>query len=183
MDNNAQIPFPVNIQYIFDKLFERLDQTTADDERLNIQAQILKAVVDATHLTSAYICRWFTKTSQSMVVVESISKQANHLERQSDLDEYYTEDLTSLLGKWITNPNTDGKHINFYDLPRDDPDRKNYLQYGACSLFFVRIKVDDAIWSYLEMWESRYSREFTAQERAIFHYVANKLGQSFAMRS
>jgi hypothetical protein len=33
------------------------------------------------------------------------------------------------------------------------------------------------MWGYLEMWESRYSRDFTEQEQAIFHYVANRLGQ------
>ena len=61
-----------------DKLFDRLDQTNTYDERFNIQIQILKTIVDATQLTSAYICRWFAETSQS-VVVESISAQANYL--------------------------------------------------------------------------------------------------------
>ena len=175
-DNNT----PIQLQQVFNNLFNQLNEAETENQQSEIIAEIMKEMVEISHLTSAYICRWFAETLQSVGIVECLSNQANYLECQSDLGKYYTEDPTSNLGKWLANTEVGDNHINLYDLPRTDADRKNYLQYGACSLYHVRIQINKATWGYLELWESRYNRDFTENEQAIFHYVAGQFGKFFA---
>lgn len=174
---------PINLKLIFDNLFAELHKAKDQEQQNNVQTQILQQILNSTNLTSAYICRWFPKTLQSLVQVEYISEYANHLEQQSDLGEFSTEDLSSFLGRGLMTSDSSPNTASVFNLSLDDPDRQRFLEYGACSVCFAKIWSNDALWGYLEMWESRYERTFTLNEHAIFNYVANKLGEYFANSS
>ncbi len=120
---------------------------------------------------------------QSLVKVEYISDNANHLERQSDLGEFSTEDLSSFLGRGLITGDSSPNTASVFNLSPDDPNRQRFLEYGACSVSFAKIWSNDALWGYLELWESRYERTFTVEEHTIFNYVATQLGEYFTSSS
>ncbi len=165
---------PIHLRVLFDKLFERLANSANEQQQATLKSQILKMLVEVSNLTSAYVCQWHPPQVHSQVVVEFISQNANYLERKSDLWETHEEDLESDLGKLVFSEKTGVDVIHVFDLPHDSIDRQNFLQYGACTVCFARIRVDDNLWGYLEMWESRYNRKFTIEEESLFVYVANK---------
>ena len=180
MVDNQGYNTPNQLQHIFNNLFQQLNQAKTDEQRAEIQTQIIKQMVESTQITSAYICRWFPDKGQSLVTIEYVSEYANHLERESDLGEYITEDLSSILGQALSDGNATLSAANVFNLPLNDPDRQKFLAYGACSICFARIWSDNVLWGYIEMWESRYDRDFTVKEHALFDDIASKLGQSFA---
>jgi|GEM_PF-2677150 len=172
-------PMPIQLQNLFDNLFKQLNQAETDAQQAQLKTQIIKEMAEATNLTSAYICQWFPQTGQSMVTTEYISDHANHLERESDLGEYIVEDLSSFFGRGLIDGNPNPDTANVFNLPLYDTDRRHYLEYGACSICMARVWANNVIWGYLEMWESRYEREFTQQDKAIFHYVADQFGNYY----
>lgn len=168
---------PIHLRALFDKLFERLANSTDEQQQATLKSQILKMLVEVSNLTSAYVCQWHPQQGHSQVIVEFISHHANYLERKSDLWETHDEDLESDLNKIVFSDNTGVDLVHVFDLPYDDVDRQNYLGYGACTVAFSRIFIDGKLWGFLEMWESRYNRKFTIEEESLFVYVANKWAQ------
>lgn len=170
-------------QHILDTstlLFHKLASINTQAEQLDVYEQILQMLVESTHLTSAYLCKWEVTTLQSVIIAEYIGTDANYFEHQSDLGIYYDEAPHSVIGKWIAKEHSDEKQINFYDLPPDAPDRLTYLKFGARSIYFSRIRIDGDTWGYIELWESRYNHTFNLKQRAVYQYIsqqfANYLG-------
>lgn len=164
-------------QHILDRstrLFNKLGSGTTQTEQQAIYEQILQMLVDSTHLTSAYLCKWEAAILQSVIIAEYISTDANYFECKSDVGIYYDEDPHSIVGRWVAKDDLDEKQINFYDLPPGDPDRLTYLKFGARSIYFSRIRVNSETWGYIELWESRYNHMFNLEQRAIYQYISQQ---------
>jgi len=165
-----------------DAILKELYQTKDQGERTQLHTRILQLIVQTTKITSAYLCQLNRETSQSVCIADYIGDKANILERQSDVGVYYDEIPTSILGGWVINETSLDKAIDFNQLPSDDPDRVDYLRYGARTVYLKRIVVQNQTWGYLAMWESRYSHRFKDDDIALFSYIASEIAKAYTAK-
>lgn len=176
MDNDLN-PIPSNIMSPLDNLYEQAMQVESRTERYNIHGLMLQIAVEATQLTSAYLAKWDAENRSSQVVAEFISKQSNVKERQSDLGETYPEPDDTTLPVWMAGENPQARKVFVYDLS-EKLNYEEYLKYGAGTILYVAVKAGGRVWGYLELWESRYNRDFRTDEINLYQKVADYIGSS-----
>jgi diguanylate cyclase (GGDEF)-like protein/PAS domain S-box-containing protein len=107
----------------------------------------------------------------SVVLAEYLSPQASVREQVSDVGATYTEYDTEFLEIMEA-----GEH----DISQlDDPDiseaeRAHMEQYGAQTILYIPLLIRGQLIGFAELWESRRQREFTGEEIALCHGVAQQ---------
>jgi PAS domain S-box-containing protein len=143
---------------------ESLDYTVV----LTKIAEWMCRVVDAT---SVYISDWDSNAQTTTVVAEYISPHANARERQSDLGETYflPEDFPADTD-FLRTKEPDVEHVDDPDI--DESARSELLKYGAKSSLTIPLVFGEHVHGYVEIWESRNRREFTAEEINVCQGIA-----------
>lgn len=170
-------PIPSNIMSRLDNLYEQAMQVESRNERYKIHSLMLQIAVEATQLTSAYLAQWDAQNRSSQVVAEFISKQSNVKERQSDLGETYPEPDDTTLPLWMAGENPPTRKVFVYDLS-EKINYEEYLKYGAGTILYVAVKSGGRSWGYMELWESRYNRDFRADESRLYQTIADYIAKS-----
>jgi diguanylate cyclase (GGDEF)-like protein/PAS domain S-box-containing protein len=107
----------------------------------------------------------------STVLAEYLSPQASVWEQESDLGVSYAEYDTAFLEIMEA-----GEH----DISQlDDPDiseseRAHMERYGAQTILYIPLLIRGQIIGFAELWESRGRREFTMEEIALCHGIAQQ---------
>ncbi len=134
-------------------------------EVLNHLAEQMAQIVDAT---SAYIVRWDANAVTATVIAECIRPQANPAEQLSDLGESFPESR-DFIEKMQTGESI-VEHVDDPDLSESD---RSYMQkYAVKSILYIPLLVRGELLGYVEVWESRARREFSADEIAICQQIA-----------
>jgi two-component sensor histidine kinase len=87
----------------------------------------------------------------------------------SDLGAKYQEDETDWVDM-LRAGHHDLSHVDDEDLR--EVDRQQMQQYGARSILYIPLRVKGEILGFVELWESRRRREFTADEIALCQAIA-----------
>ncbi len=135
---------------------------------LNLIAQQIGLAINAT---SAYICSFEPKKGTSTVLVDYIGPQACALEQVSDIGVTYDEN-----DKRFLEPMLNGRSwVDQLDAPElSKADRRAMEQYGVQSILYVPLYVRGQTIGYAELWESRWRREFTAEEITLCQAIAQQ---------
>lgn len=138
-------------------------------------AEQMGRAIDAT---SAYICEWNPPTGSAIVLADYYSPQASAAERVSDRGHSYNlvRDL-GLSAQWLTS--TEAKVAHVEDETQPTTRRQHLQQYGAQSALAVPLSARDVIFGYVELWESRRRREFTADEISLCRSMAQQAAIAF----
>ncbi len=145
--------------------------STLDQEAL--LSRIARQFNDAVGATSAYICIFDDETRYSSVASEYISPQAHELEQQSDLGVQYFEEAQE--DEFLAMMKTGQHLVDQVDNPAlIEEDRAHMIQFGAKSILFIPLSVKGESIGFVEVWESRERREFTLEEIALCHSIAQQ---------
>ncbi len=137
--------------------------------------KVAKVACQAVSATSAYICAWNEGPNKTLVLGEYISPEASELERISDLGEEYAEDelIVELMqegGSYFID------HIDDPDLPPQD--REHMEKYGGKSVLGVALLAREKPIGFIEVWESRFKREYTPEEIEQVRAIGRQVGMS-----
>jgi PAS domain S-box-containing protein len=139
--------------------------------RLNeVLGEICKQMASGIDATSAYIASYDPAHSSYTVVADYLSPHVNELEQVSDLNTtYFKKD-----GAWLFDETNDA---DFAIIHADDESltplaRHNLLLYGAKSVLYIPLFVQDRLIGHAELWESRRKRVFTSEEIAFCRAIS-----------
>lgn len=119
----------------------------------------------AIDATSAYINEYNDQAEEYTVVAECISEKANIREKESDLGETYPLRSDNDENKFFVNMNSgqyDVSHFDNLELPVSE--REHMQEYGGKSILYVPLIIKDKLVGIVELWESRYKRDFSTEE-------------------
>ncbi len=135
---------------------------------------VAKRISELIGGTSAYISSYNLEEGTLTVIAEYFSPAANEKERVSDLGIVYdlkefgfTEDR--LEGNITINEHSVGDP----NTPKEE--QEHLEEYGAKSAITVQMRYQGKTVGDLEVYESRYKREFTDEEKEILVVIANRL--------
>jgi PAS domain S-box-containing protein len=128
-------------------------------------AEQMGRAVDAT---SAYISSLDVEATTSTVLAEYYGPEACAEERVSDLGGTYEED-PEFLRKLQAN-RIEFTHVVDLDVP--EPLKAHYQEHGAQTVAFIPLRIRDETIGFAELWESRWQREFAADELALCQTIA-----------
>ena len=126
--------------------------------------RIAQLACSTLRMTSAYVCDIDIEADTTIVLAEYYSPQASEAEKVSDLGTTYSiqRDFPDLI-EWILDPQDDyADHIDDPELPASV--RVEMEQYGVKSILAVPLTHRAEHIGYIELWESRHKRNFTAAE-------------------
>lgn len=155
-------------------LFKILSELAIAAATLDIDV-ILQAITclaaDAIDATSAYVCDWDAERMTITILSEYISPKASQREQASDLGvtyhvgEAHMEKLLHPQRYWVSH--------------YSDPDMPDHIMavmetYGAKSILYAPMTVQDEVIGYIEIWETRYERQFTQREIDLIKAIAQR---------
>jgi len=138
-----------------------------------VLSRIAEQMSQAVDATSAYICGLDRSTRQSDVLAEHISDHASEAERVSDLGLTYSADYVGddfLRGLELGQHRID--HVDRRDLPAAF--LAHMQEFDAKSILYIPLQIADDLLGYVEIWESRWRREFTTDEIALCQDLATQ---------
>ncbi len=158
-----------------------LAASTAVSSTLDLQTVLLRLAEQmgrAIDATSVYVCEWNRSANTSTVVVEYYGPAAAETERVSDL--HVTYDLSLDYGQEPIWQQAGGSLVSHVDDPDLPPARRLHLQqFGCWSVLTVGLTAKANVFGYIELWESRQRRIFTADEITLCLAIAQQAAIAF----
>ena len=128
----------------------------------NILNQIASTLLQVFDATSVYIGDWQPADNTSTIIAESYSDEAKPEERESDLGVTYNLlDIDSSL-KWLTDKKA--FYYHFDEVGESKWNREHMQKHGCQTTLIVPLAIENHIMGYVEIWESRYKREYSQKE-------------------
>jgi PAS domain S-box-containing protein len=141
-----------------------------------IMDTLARLTAHAMDVTSVYVCDWNTEAGTTTLLAEYISPYAHPLERPSELGTaVHFEEEFSDGGKWIYAPYT---YFSANDPHADQKRRRHLEKFGGKAALAVPITVANEPIGYIELWESRFFREFTNEEIDSLRTIARQVGMT-----
>ncbi|MFC2031519.1 PAS domain S-box protein, partial [Chloroflexota bacterium] len=130
-------------------------------------AEQMSLTIDAT---SAYICVYNTEDMSARVIADFVAPHASSAERESDLGEEYS---VASMTTWHQEMQAGRHHVSHADGPDlSEFERAHWPHYGVKSALYIPLRVKDHLLGSVELWETRRRREFTPDEVALCHDLA-----------
>jgi PAS domain S-box-containing protein len=148
-----------------------ISSTLELNQILNMAARLVTTALDAT---SCYIADWHEESKTSTVIAEFYGAQASEKERVSDLGKTYhiTEDFDDDL-QWLYSSKPSIVHLT--DPKVSEKERKHLEAYDGKSVLVMPLHVAGKPYGCLEIWESRYVREFSEEEIDLVNAIGKQL--------
>ena len=154
-----------------------IDALTAVNASLDINQLLLELTQkmgEAIDATSVYILDWDAHNHASTVLAEYISADANKAESLSDLDSTYDYDYADLSHSNLEQ-RIQIKQWHVADPAVSDWLRTHMIRYGVKSMLIVPLVYKHKILGTAELWETRYHREFRADEVKLCKAIADQV--------
>lgn len=126
----------------------------------------LSQICAACAATSVWLLKHDFKKRVATVVAESISEAANNTERIGDIGEVFPEGTNSSVWQWLHGDNPQPYEVQVADLPAEQLGALEYIEDNVQSVIFFVVRVDNRIWGFVEVWDTRTPRPFTAEQLA-----------------
>jgi GAF domain-containing protein len=138
-----------------------------------VLAEILKPVVAALDVTSIWVCQY--EGGSTVIVGECVAETANLLEKDGDLFAVHQEASYSSLGAWLRSKDYVPRLIHVDTLPANDPEYRELSVNGVKTVLNVAIRIEGMFWGYIEVWETRQKREYTAADIQVVESAAGQI--------
>ncbi len=141
-------------------------------DTITILNQIAETMLHVFDATSVYIGDWQPTRNTSTIIAESFSDEAKPEERESDLGVTYNLlDLETSLN-WLREKKAYYYH---FDNPNESKWNREHMQkYGCITTLVVPLSLENHIMGYVEIWESRYRREYSQKELDLAQQLAQQ---------
>jgi diguanylate cyclase (GGDEF)-like protein len=166
-------------------LFQQIQQSYIQQKALHDSAIIITSSLDLDTIltkiseqvcrlldvTSVYISNYDPETQTYCILAEAFSEHASEAERKSDLGTTYNYIPESGEGTEPVKPH----RLQYYHISDPDlhPHRYQHLQkFGGNSVLEIPLRASGKMNAIIMVWESRYQRDFTAQEIALCETIA-----------
>ena len=158
---------------LFDETQSALDTQIAIREASNvivselktdaILSQLTAQMCEVSGATSVYICEFDESKTFATVIAEHFGSEATPDEKESDIGKIYPvwDDGAVFMEKMET-----GQYdYSYIDDPEVDEDEIAHMQeHGAKSILYVPILIKAQLIGFIEIWDSRWKREFTPEQ-------------------
>ena len=135
--------------------------------------QIVKQLVNAIDVTSAYICSFDPERLTILTLANHFGEAASELERLSDTGtEYYLPDDSPELEKILVAGTPNIRHVDNETI--NEADKAHFEKYGAKSVLTIPMVYHDEPIAFVALWEGRYKRPFTEDEIALCNDIAQQ---------
>jgi len=155
-------------------LLQAITAVSSSLDLTTVLTRLAEQMGQAIEVTSAYITDWNPETGKATVIAEYLAPEAGELERASDLGVAY--DVEELLAAEEQARLSQGdpvvSHIDDPNLPAQQ--RAHMLTYSARSILVVPLFARGVHIGYVDLWESRYRRDFTEAEIYLVRAIANQ---------
>ena len=158
----------LNVQLLF---YEALGTVTASLDFSEVLNRLCEQLCVLLGTTSVYVSIYDPNTQYSTVVADYISDEASEQEKISDIGESYYEDDKIFL-KFIETGIPSIDQIRNPELGAFE--REHMDQFGSKTVLYIPLRMKGKIKGYIEIWESRYHRDFTNIEISISEAIANQ---------
>jgi len=162
----------LNEQNLMKLALNAITSSLKTEEVLSILCEHLCNLLDTT---SAYVSTYNPENKFSTVIAENISDKASDLEKESDLGESYYEDDENFL-EFIESGIPSIDSINNLQLGKFE--RLHMEEYGSKAVLYIPLNIKGEMKGYIEIWESRFEREFNNIEISICEAIANQAAVS-----
>lgn len=140
---------------------------------LTLLSNLAEQMGQIVNATSVYICRYDGISATGTVVAEYFSEQALPQERTSDLDVVYS--IPDILPGTIELLEAGYPKILFVDELDSSRASQSYRRdLQAQTILLIPLQVGGQTIAYVELWESRRRREFTADEVSLCQAIAQQ---------
>lgn len=137
---------------------------------------LARLTAHAMDVTSVYVCDWNIKDGTTKMLAEYISAYANLREKSSEVGiSYLIAEGYDDNGRWIYSPYT---YYSVDDLHGDSKRLKRMERYGGKVALCVPITVAGEPIGFIELWETRFFREFTNEEIDSLRTIARQVGMT-----
>lgn len=125
---------------------------------------VVRVAVQAIDATSGYICDWDEEQRTTTCLAEYHGPDASEAERISDVGvTYHMEQELGDPSDWLYS--SEAYHVGHVDDPHISPKEQAFMtEFGVASMLNVPLKVRDKPFGYIELWDSRHQRVFSAEE-------------------
>lgn len=137
-----------------------------------------QAITDTLEVSSNYIHSWNSESSIATVISESISKNAQGYEQDVSIGLTYNLGETfAEIDVWLRT-SKEPKIIQVKDV-QNPALREYYSANETKTALYIPILLEEQTFGYIEIYESRDSREFTQTELDFLEALASQLGIAF----
>ena len=179
----SQLAVAVENAQLIEETQVRLKRETALKEAAGIFASTLnvdtilsylaRQLCECVEATSTYICDYDMQDKTSKVLAEYYAVDASAEEQVSDLGATYDLEETfpgSVVYLEAREPIV--THIDDPDLSQTE--RAHMLEYGGATTLMIPLEVAGQVTAYAEIWETRHTRNFSADEVEMCHAIAQQ---------
>ena len=124
----------------------------------------LSQICAACAATSVWLLQHDFKKRVATVVAEYISEAANQTERSGDIGEVFPEGTNSSVWKWLHSDNPQPYQVQVANLPAAQLGALEYIEDDVQSVIFFAVRVNNRMWGFVEVWETRTPRLFTPEQ-------------------
>jgi GAF domain-containing protein len=163
-----------------DQLLELLDYRLQMSERVDIWIKILEQICLHLGMTSAYMMRHDFERKMSTLVSQYISTISNSDELDAYPGETFWEEEFPTTMRWLKADTAHPHVVHADELSSDDPELAEYNESDIKTAVFFKLFVEEQVWGYLELWNSRRKREFTQDELGYGEQICAKLSATIA---
>jgi methyl-accepting chemotaxis protein len=154
-------------------LFEVGAMLVSSVDRQEVLNAVCREAVHLLHSTSGYISEFDEEQLTSTVIAEHYSPEASARERVSDLGETYPEQEVESR-HWLKLGLPNVVRLSDPDLPARE--REGLEEYDAKAVLYLPLAAREHIFGYVEVWESRYDRDFTEDEILLGQHLTRLAG-------
>jgi len=135
-----------------------------------VLSQIAEQMCNAVRATSAYIIEFDIENKNGTVMAEHISEEASEKEKVSDIGECYDWVEPEYFNDFITS---DFVHSHFDDEDIAEKELAYMHQFGVKSILYIPLKARDQTIGTIEIYESRFRREFSKEEISLCQAISS----------
>jgi len=143
---------------------------------LNLQEvlfQVARQIGLAVDATSAYICEWDREKGTATIVAEYTAPHATSAEQISDLGVSYPVEEDQITRRLLHEQQA---IVVQADDPRlSETVRQHLARYGGVSVLLLPLVIQQQALGFVEVWESRRRRYFSADEITLAQTIANQV--------
>lgn len=134
--------------------------------------EICRQMASAIDATSVYIADYDSARSSFTVVAEHLSRNANELEKVSDMGKTYEKKDGALILDETGEAGFEIQHAGDPDLT--EWAKENLRLYGGQSILYIPLQIQGRIVGHAELWDSRGRRDFTSEEISFCQAISQQ---------
>jgi|GEM_PF-3422667 len=159
------------------RLAKSISTTTPYVTYRTIQSHMLRFLVRGLNVSSAYIGQHDFDLKQLTVRNAYVDADPISTEWNSDIGQVYPETDMGGTTAWLYQDTHKLRILYTDELPDGDPEKEELEPEGVYTVVFAPLYKNKMIWGLVEIWETKYRRQWTQDELAFIEFASQYISQ------